>query len=69
MNLNGWTNNNKELRTKIINYSEADIISVNETKLSGDDTIDIEDFYYFDNRRHSIHVDAPTASGGGGTVS
>ena len=68
MNINGWTNNNKDLRIKILNYSESDIISLNETKLSDEDTICLDDYYYFDNKRKSVHVDAPTASGGVGLL-
>ena len=66
LNINGWTDNNKHLRESIINYSKADILSINETKLKNDEKIDCDGFYWFGNNRSYVHVDAPTASGGVG---
>ena len=66
ININGWTESNKQLRENIINYSGADIISLNETKLKSDDKLECEGYYWFGNNRSCVHVDAPTASGGVG---
>ena len=66
-NVNGWTDINHTLRTVILQSLDADIISVNETHLRGEGTIDIEGYIWFGNNRIT-HVRAPRASGGVGIL-
>lgn len=59
---------NKELRCHIFEYTNADIISLNETKINSENALNVNNYYYFDNCRKSTHVNAPTASGGVGLL-
>lgn len=56
---------NCELRSVIIHSLKPGIISINETHLVGEDSIDLEGYVWFGNNRVK-HTRAPKGSGGVG---
>lgn len=68
INVGGWTVNNQDLRVSLIKNINTDIISVNETHLGGDDTLDLKSygFEWYGHNRFATHRNAPKPSGGVG---
>jgi exonuclease III len=66
MNVNGWTNANSELRQKMLSASDADIICVSETHLSGDSQINIPGYLWCGFNRPLKHARAAITHGGVG---
>ena len=64
----GWTGNYQDLRVSLIINIHTDIISVNETHLGCDDTLDlkIDGFQWYGHNRFSTHRNAPKPSNGVG---
>ena len=65
-NVCGWTESNNELRCALLLSLNADIISVNETHLLGNNILELPNYVWFGNNRLGIHVRAPKGSGGVG---
>ena len=63
-NINGWTDNNSNIRLAAINSFNADIICLGETHLRDNHMINIDGYVPYDHRRKHIHINANKASGG-----
>ena len=46
MNVNLWTDNNSQLREKLVTYNKPDIICVTETHLKGGNKIHVPEFTF-----------------------
>ncbi len=68
INVCGWTADNHNLREGIIRAIDADIISICETHLSRQNTINSDNYVWFGFNRADIHTSAPRASGGVGVL-
>lgn len=66
-NINGWTTSNCKLRALLLRSLNPDIISLNETHLSGDSVIEIAGYSWFGNNRNR-HLRAPKGTGGVGVL-
>ena len=66
LNVGGWTTNNHALREAIICKSSSSIFCVNETHLSGTNTLEIEGYTYYAHNRKRTHIRAPKTFGGVG---
>lgn len=64
--MSGWTESNNQLRSKLIEHIESNIICFNETHLKNDQTISIEGYHFHSYNRQHIHINAPKGSGGVG---
>ena len=64
--MNGWTLNNAFLRSEILKYSNADIISVNETHLKASDQINIQGYRWIGFNKEVRRIRAAKLSGGVG---
>ena len=67
-NVNGWTNQNKELRIGIIKTLGSDIICLCETHLKNNDQISVPDYIWFGFNRSVAHTKATRGSGGVGIL-
>ena len=67
-NINGWTDANSCIRKGIIDIINPDILCLNETHLSGSESINIEKYTFYGFNRPFKHVKAPKASGGVGIL-
>ena len=67
-NVNGWTQNNQDLRVRVINHLNPDIVCLSETHLDGKNTIELEGYKFFDHNRQAKHRDAPYTHGGVGIL-
>ena len=65
--MNGWTLTNGELRRLLLSHYDADFISLNETHLKGQSSIEIEGYTWFGMNRKT-HFRAPKGSGGVGVL-
>ncbi len=69
-NVRGWNHNrdsaNYNLRDACIKQLDLDIIGIAETHLTSGAVLDVDDYQWFGNNRHSIHMRARTGSGGVG---
>ena len=63
-NVNSWTDNNCDLRQKVLNYLVADVIVIVETKLKHDDIIKLHGYQWFGSNRKSQLRSARCGSGG-----
>ncbi|CAG2186252.1 unnamed protein product [Mytilus edulis] len=68
LNICGWTQNDKELRTVILKEVNADIFSICETHLKEIDEIEVDGYTWKGFNRQYIHRNAPKASGGVGLL-
>ncbi|WAR21523.1 LOW QUALITY PROTEIN: hypothetical protein MAR_015497, partial [Mya arenaria] len=68
INVCGWTKDNENLRIALLNYFDADIISVCETHLSDRNVLNVDGYSWFGFNRTEIHRNAPKASGGVGLL-
>ncbi|WAR27806.1 hypothetical protein MAR_013510, partial [Mya arenaria] len=59
---------NENLRIALLNYFDADIISVCETHLSDRNVLNVDGYSWFGFNRTEIHRNAPKASGGVGLL-
>ena len=66
LNVNGWTLNNAFLRSDLLKYSNADVISVNEAHLKASDQINIQGYHWIGFNREVRHIRAPKSFGGVG---
>ncbi len=64
--LNGWTENNSDLREKILIYRNSDIIAVNETHLTDDKKLKLEGYVWEGHNRSKQHIRAKKGFGGVG---
>ena len=67
-NVNGWTRDNKLIRTQILDKINAEIICINETLLTGQHTIFIDGYTWYGHNRPTKHVNARRESGVGLSV-
>ncbi len=67
-NVNGWTNNNCELRKTIITGINSDIVCITETHLENPDGIIFEGYTWYGHNRLYRNRNAPKASGGVGVL-
>ena len=65
-NVSGWTRDNELIRSQILDKINADIICINETFLTGQNTIFIEGYTWYGHNRSTKHVNARRGSGGVG---
>ena len=65
-NVNGWTRGNELIRTQILDKINANIICINETFLTGQNTISIDGYTWYEHNRPTKHVNARRGSGGVG---
>ncbi|CAG2254513.1 unnamed protein product [Mytilus edulis] len=63
LNICGWTQNNKELRTAILKEVNADIFSICETHLKEIDEIEVDGYTWKGFNRQYIHRNASYQSG------
>ena len=68
LNINGWTDSNKQLREALIHFAEPDVLCLQETHLDSGKTIDIPGYYWIGHNRNKRHVKAKKASGGIGVL-
>ena len=69
LSIHGWGQELRDYKTKIFNYPDCDLISVNESWLRHEDCEpQIEGFKWIDNRRKTINKRARTGSGGVGIL-
>ena len=68
LNVNGWTDSNKQLREASIQLAEPDVLCLQETHLDSGKTIDIPGYYWIGHNRNKRHVKAKKASGGVGIL-
>ena len=64
----GWTDANALLRSEIVKAHKADILSVNESHLSANNTISVDGYRWFGNNRRQTHVNATRTFGGVGIL-
>ena len=67
-NINGWTENNKNLRQGILRTLEHDIYCLTETHLKHNDNITLPGYTWFGYNRTFVHVRARKGSGGTGIL-
>ena len=67
-NVNGWANNNCELRECIIQKSDIDVLCVCETHLIGGNVINVEKYKWYGNNRVNQNIRSPKGSGGVGIL-
>ena len=65
-NVNSWTNCNCEVRIEILKQIDADIIFINETKLKGNDKLNLPNYKWFGFNRKNQLKKARSGSGGVG---
>ena len=65
LNINGWTENNKELRLALIKHTSPDVLCLQETHLDAGQSINIEGYLWIGHNRTNKHVKVKKASGGG----
>ena len=65
-NVNGWTRGNELIRTQILDKINADIICINGTFLTGQNTIFIDGYTWYGHNRTTKHVNARRGSEGVG---
>ena len=63
-NVNRWTQKNYKFREDAIRHLNPDIICINETKLRGDETIELADNEFFGHNRLKLKTTATCGSGG-----
>jgi hypothetical protein len=68
INITGWTENNRELRTRIIFELDSDILSINETHLADGKSISIPGYKWFGFNRSQRDINAPKTFGGIGIL-
>ena len=68
LNINGWTENNKQLRLALIKYTRPDVLCLQESHLDAGQPLDIEGYLWIGHNRKSKHVRAKKASGGVGIL-
>ena len=68
MNCQGWTDENKYLREKLLHSFKFDIISLNETFLRDNKVVQLNGYTWFGNNRTNIHYRAVRGSGGVGLL-
>ena len=64
--MNGWNENNKSLREKLVTYRGSDIICVTETHLTGVQKLELEGYTWEGNNRSKQHIRARKGFGGVG---
>ena len=62
--MSGWTESNNQLRSKLIEHIDSEIICINETHLKNEQTITLEGYRFYAHNRQHIHINAPKGSGG-----
>ena len=67
-NVNGWTENNQELRVKVINHLKPDIVCLSETHFTEQSKIQLDGYTYINHSRKAKHKDAPFTHGGVGIL-
>lgn len=66
MNVNGWSASNHDLRAKIVQFGNLDIICLNETHLSQGEVIAVDGYkWYGNNRKIKKHSSNRTFGGVG----
>ena len=63
-NINGWTDQNKNVRTNIIQALDCDIVCLCETHLKGDSELLIQGYKTFTHNRSEQHIRAKKNYGG-----
>ena len=63
-NINGWTQENKEIRSKIIESQNADICTLIETHLHGEEKVSVVNYHCFSYNRVLTHNRAKKRYGG-----
>ncbi len=66
LNVNGWTLANSKLMEGIVDALNSHIISVNETHLTENEHLYVENYKFYGHNRHAQHSRAVKASGGVG---
>jgi exonuclease III len=67
-NINGWTDNNKILREKIIDHLHPDILCLGEMHLENEQSIKINNYVFEHFHRQCKHNKAPKTHGGVGIL-
>ena len=62
--MNDWTASNSFLRNQLMKNIKADIICLDETHLTGEQQLHVDDFTWIGWNRLLVHVNAPKGSGG-----
>jgi len=68
LNVNGWTKQNKSLRLKMIEHSNADFICINETHLKANDYIEVAGYNWIGFNRPVQHMRLNRSFGGIGLL-
>ena len=68
LNINGWTESNKQLRQALIKCTDPDVLCLQETHLDIGRTIEVDGYYWIGHNRTQRHVRAKKASGGVGIL-
>ena len=65
MNIRGWGREHRDIKTRVIQYTQCDLISLNETWLKDEtETIDIPGCTWFGHNRQFLNKRALKGSGG-----
>ena len=67
LDINGWTENNKQLRFALIKHTRPDVLCLQETHIDAGQSIDIEGYLWIGHNRKSKHVRARKPVGRGNT--
>lgn len=64
--MSGWTESNNQLRSKLIEHIDSEIICINKTHLKNEQPINLEGYRFYAHNRQHIHINAPKGFGGVG---